>query len=94
MGKAILDKVIRGCVENFKYKLWLFNLIKMGDGSNNIGWVIMLIYLLLAAYFINVAFVFYDVPEFITNVNKWISLVAGIFLIWGAINYKRSSNRI
>lgn len=64
-----------------------------GEG-NSLGWIIVLIHLILGAYFINLTFLFVEVPEFILDINKWIFLVAGVFLVWGAINYKRAANKI
>jgi hypothetical protein len=49
------------------------------------NWMV-LIYFILAFYFINVPFQFVKIPEFITSFNIWISFAGGIFLVLGGIN--------
>jgi len=48
---------------------------------------ILLIYLILGAYFINYPFNFMKVPESVLQFNNWIILVGGIFMLFGAIHY-------
>jgi len=60
--------------------------------GNNSGTIIMFLYLLLGVYLINIPFVFVEIPEIILTIEKWIFLVAGVFLVWGAINFRRASN--
>ena len=49
-----------------------------------------IVYLIFGLYFINYAFSFINLPEFFDNIDKWITLVAGILLIVGGINYSRA----
>jgi len=65
----------------------------MKGSTSGVAWVMILLYILLGVYFINVPFGFFEVPQFILDVNGWISLAAGILLILGGVNYKRFSNR-
>jgi len=68
----------------------------MMRGYNNSGGlqgIILIIYFILGLYLINSALEFVVIPGFILSIEKWILLVSGIFLILGAINYKRASRR-
>jgi len=49
-----------------------------------LGFIVSLIYILLGAYLLNLAFSFVTVPEMILGLEKWILVIAGIFLILGA----------
>ena len=55
--------------------------------------VIFLAYLVLGVYFINFPFNFLKIPEVVTNFDKWIIFVAGILMLFGAINYFRVKRR-
>jgi hypothetical protein len=55
---------------------------KKRSGKN---WM-FLIYLILAAYLINIAFKFVKIPAFIVSIQDWIILAGGVFLVLGAIN--------
>jgi hypothetical protein len=48
--------------------------------------ILVVIYLVLALYFINGALNFISLPEFFLKIDKWILFAGGIFLILGAIN--------
>ena len=60
--------------------------------SGGSGWG-FIVYLIFGLYFINSAFSFITLPEFFDNIDKWITLVAGILLIIGGINYSRATKR-
>jgi hypothetical protein len=51
------------------------------------GGAMFFLYLLLALYCINVPIQFIKIPEFILSVEKWVILVAGIFVLLGGINF-------
>ena len=56
-------------------------------------WKIFLgiIYLIIAAYLLNLGFIFIDIPDIIRKVDKWIFIVAGCFLIFAGLkNFGRS----
>jgi len=54
------------------------------------GTIWFLLYLVLGIYFLNVAFGFITLPEFVSKIDKWIISIGGIFLIIGGINYLRA----
>ena len=49
-----------------------------------------LLYIVVGLYFINSGFNFITLPDFILNFNKWITLLGGILIIVGGINYLRA----
>ena len=49
--------------------------------------VIFLIHVVFAAYFINSAIVFTQIPESILILNKWINFIGGILIFVGGINF-------
>lgn len=51
--------------------------------------LIPLVYLLTAAYFMNIPFQYFEIPEIITNFNDWIIFLGGLLLLFGAVNYLR-----
>ena len=57
--------------------------------SGNLSKVLFVIYLVIALYLVNISFVFINLPEFVTNFNKWIILAAGILVFLGGINHLR-----
>jgi len=59
----------------------------------NSGFVSFLIYLLFGIYFINSALSFINLPEFFSKIDKWIVLIGGFLIIFGAINYFRITRR-
>ena len=58
-------------------------------GRSGGGLFFLIINLIFAAYFINYALNFYPVPAAVDPYNKWIVLVGGILIIFGAINHFR-----
>ncbi len=50
-----------------------------------------IIYLIFGIYFINYAIRFIPLPPAIDPINKWIILVGGVLIIFGAINHYRLS---
>jgi len=62
-----------------------------GDGAvserRGVNMLVFLAYLILGVYFINFPFNFFKVPEIVTQFDKWIIFVAGILMLFGAINY-------
>ena len=61
----------------------------MGKG----GLIGFLVYLIFGLYFINSAFNFIILPEFVSSVDKWILLIGGILIVVGGINYLRASKK-
>ena len=57
------------------------------------GIIIFSVYMLFGVYFINFAFDFITLPEFVTNFNKWIILVGGLLILFGGVNFLRASRR-
>ena len=51
--------------------------------------IILLIYLVFSAYFINFPFNIIKVPSGIESINQWIVFLGGILLLLGAINHYR-----
>jgi cytochrome c biogenesis protein CcdA len=49
----------------------------------------MIIYFIIGVYFINSAIVFYEIPEISDNIGRWITLVGGLLIIYGSINFMR-----
>ncbi|MFH1326675.1 MAG: hypothetical protein ABIH59_00930 [archaeon] len=61
--------------------------------ESKLGVIVFFIYLILGVYFINMAFGFFQMPEFVLSIDKWIGFAAGILLVVGAINYLRASKK-
>jgi len=55
------------------------------------AFIYFLVYLIFGLYFINSAFNFIVLPGFFTKIDNWITLIGGILIIIGAINYFRIS---
>jgi len=53
---------------------------------------VVLLYLLLGAYFINVPFNFIKIPEYVSKFDTWIIFAGGVLMIFGAINYFRAKS--
>jgi len=49
--------------------------------------VILLVYLILGIYFLNLAFTFVTVPAVIPNIEKWVFVAGGVLLIFGGVSY-------
>ena len=61
----------------------------MGKG----GLIGFSVYLIFGLYFINSAFNFITLPEFVFSVDKWIIFIGGILIVVGGINYLRASKK-
>lgn len=61
----------------------------MSSGRRSGGFVMFILYVVFALYLINKAINFISLPASFASIDKWISLVAGIFLILGGINSMR-----
>ena len=55
--------------------------------------VLCLVYFVFGLYFITSSFNFFEMPEIIFNIDKWLTLVGGILIIIGGINYFRASKK-
>ena len=55
--------------------------------------LLFLIYILFGVYFINYGIEFYTIPEVISEFNKWIIFAGGILILFGGINYLRTSKK-
>jgi cytochrome c biogenesis protein CcdA len=54
------------------------------------GTIIFFVYLLFGVYFVNLALGFVALPEFLTNLNKWITLLGGALILLGGFNFLRA----
>ena len=54
------------------------------------GIVISLVYLVFGVYFINSAFSFITLPEFVNIIDKWLILIGGLLILFGGINFWRA----
>jgi hypothetical protein len=61
-------------------------------GGGGMRFLIFLIFLAFAVYFLNTPFSFVQLPAFLISANKWIILGGGVLLVFGAISYLRSSS--
>ncbi|HLC87049.1 MAG TPA: hypothetical protein VJH65_02110 [Candidatus Nanoarchaeia archaeon] len=50
---------------------------------------IFLVYIILGIYFINFPFNFLKIPDVVRQFDIWIAFVAGVFMLFGGINYFR-----
>ncbi len=55
------------------------------------AWFIL--YVFFGLYFINSAFFFVEVPNFVEGLDKWISLVGGLLIIFGSFKFFRVKRR-
>ena len=59
----------------------------------NKGMIWFLVSAIFGLYFINFAFEFVTLPNFIINMNKWIILGGGVLIIIGGMNSLRAKPR-
>ena len=52
------------------------------------------LYLVFGLYFINSAFSFIIMPDIILKIDNWITLVGGILILVGGINYFRARKKL
>ena len=57
--------------------------------SGTVSKILFVVYLIIAIYLANMSLNFVAIPEFITNLDNWIILVAGILVLLGGINHLR-----
>ena len=50
-----------------------------------------IIYLIFGLYFINISFSWISMPGFLTVIEKWLGLIAGLLLIVGGINFFKAN---
>ena len=50
-------------------------------------WIIVILFLVFAAYLINVPLNFISIPEVIKKYEDWIVGVGGLFVLWGMFLY-------
>lgn len=60
--------------------------------KGKVVWAI--VYLVFGIYFINSAFNFITLPDFILNLEKWITLVGGFLILVGGINQIRVGKKL
>ena len=75
-----------------KSKIFIHSLFR-GIQMKEVKLLLFLIYILFGVYFINYGIEFYTVPEVISEFNKWIIFVGGILILFGGINYLRTSKK-
>ena len=49
----------------------------------------ILIYLIVALYIANIGFVIVKLPDFLFSLNKWVLLLAGVFILIESFKYLR-----
>lgn len=54
---------------------------------------ILLLYLVLGAYFVNFSIGFISIPESVLEFNNWIIFAGGVLMLFGAINYFKAKRR-
>ena len=57
--------------------------------SGGVSKVLFVIYLIISLYLLNMFLGFITMPEFITNLDNWIILIAAILVFLGGINHLR-----
>jgi len=62
--------------------------------SGVISKVLFVVYLVIAIYLVNMSFDFISLPEFITNFDNWIILVAGVLVFLGGISHLRLRRKV
>jgi len=62
--------------------------------SGVVSKIIFIVYVIFALYLVNMSLNFLVMPEFITNLNNFIILVAGILVFLGGINHLRLRKNI
>jgi predicted membrane channel-forming protein YqfA (hemolysin III family) len=62
----------------------------MRQGGNIL---MVLLYLVLAVYFLNYPFQIMKIPQYISVADQWIIFIGGIFLVIGAVSFFRASRR-
>lgn len=59
--------------------------------KSSLIWVI--VYLFFGLYFINSGLAFYPLPESLSLLDKWITVIGGALILLGGINQLRVSRR-
>ena len=62
--------------------------------SGVVSKIFFIVYLIIAVYLANISLSFINLPEFITNLDNWIILIAGILVLIGGINHLRLRKNI
>ena len=57
------------------------------------NWLFFLIYLVFGVYLVAYPFSLINIPEIVSNFDKWIIFVGGILILLGAINYFRVTRK-
>ena len=73
-------------------KIFIHSLFR-GIQMKEVKLLLFLIYILFGVYFINYGIEFYTIPEVISEFNKWIIFAGGILILFGGINYLRTSKK-
>lgn len=60
-----------------------------GSGGKKTG--LFVIYLIIAIYVLNIAFIFVKLPDFFLQVNKWVLVIAGALIIIDSFRFLRES---
>jgi hypothetical protein len=59
----------------------------MGKGAKTLFFILNLVF---GLYFINFGLEFFEIPELISVLDKWIFVIGGVLIILGGINYTRT----
>jgi hypothetical protein len=58
-----------------------------------LGGLFFVVHILFAIYFINFALNFFEVPEFIENVNQWIIFLGGVLIALAGLNHLKPKRK-
>jgi hypothetical protein len=61
--------------------------------KRNLDLIWFLMYFILGAYFLNSGLLYYNVPEAIASLDKFIRIAGGVLIILGGINHLRASSK-
>lgn len=61
--------------------------------NNTWGTIIFAVYLIFAAYFLNLGLNFINMPVLTEDINQVIFIITGLILVFGGVNYLRTRKR-
>ncbi|MFW6283737.1 MAG: hypothetical protein ACOC1P_06855 [Minisyncoccales bacterium] len=61
--------------------------------KKTVGLIWFFVYFVIGAYFLNSGILYYDMPENIVAIDKFIRIIGGALIIFGGINHLRASKK-
>lgn len=61
--------------------------------KKTINFLWFLVYFVIGAYFLNSGILYYDMPENVVAIDKFIRIAGGALIIFGGINHLRASKK-